>query len=154
MSPNARSRALLEDEGFLAEICEHRVTKIITRDLFGVIDVLGIRDGDTLAVQATTVSNIASRRRKLRASDALPRMLAAGWRVELHGWTKKNGRWQVRREAARPDHEGLGDVARIAVASLASPVVEPSTLATVELPADQERRATTTEAVCHRERSL
>lgn len=83
----------------LVDTVERRITRIVTRDLFGIIDLLAVREGVTLAVQVTTSSNVAARRKKLQASEALSRVLAAGWRVELHGWAKRKGRWQCRVEA-------------------------------------------------------
>lgn len=99
MTPSARSRASLEAAGWLCDVVERRITRIVTRDLFGLFDLLAVREGVTLAVQVTTSSNVAARRRKLQASDSLSRILAAGWRIELHGWAKRRGRWQCRVEA-------------------------------------------------------
>lgn len=69
----------------------------IRQDLFGCVDVLAIRDGETIAVQATSGSNVASRVAKVTDSPALPAMREAGWRVLVHGWRKgSNGRWALR----------------------------------------------------------
>lgn len=69
----------------------------IRQDLFGVVDVLGIRAGETIAVQSTSGSNVSSRVAKLTESDALPAMREAGWTVVVHGWRKNaKGRWQCR----------------------------------------------------------
>jgi hypothetical protein len=98
MSPNARSCSMLTEEGWLADVTERRITSFCTRDLFNVFDLLAVKDGITLAVQATTASNASSRRKKLLASDALPKVRAANWRVELHAWRKKDGNWMCKRE--------------------------------------------------------
>ena len=69
----------------------------IRQDLFGVVDVIGIREGETLAVQATSGSNVAARVKKIAESDATPVIRAAGWRFAVHGWRKgANGRWACR----------------------------------------------------------
>lgn len=105
MSPNARSKALLETEGYLAYIAQMRVTRLVTRDLFGILDLVAIREGETLGVQATSSSNHAARRRKVRESEALPALLRANWRIEIHSWKKSAGRWKCRRELIeKPAH--------------------------------------------------
>lgn len=79
---------------------ERTVTRLIKRDLFGCIDVLATRGAETLAVQVTSGSNVASRVKKIEALDdgaVLCRLLKAGWRVEVHGWRKNAaGRWVCR----------------------------------------------------------
>lgn len=109
MTPNARSREALEAAGWLVDTVERRITRIVTRDLFGIIDLLAVRDEVTLAVQVTTASNVAARRKKLQASDALSRVLAAGWRIELHGWVKRKGRWLCRVEPLNVDESAKRD---------------------------------------------
>jgi hypothetical protein len=98
MTPNARSKSLLESDGFLVDIVQQRVTKFLTRDLFGIFDLVAVREGMTLAVQATTSDHAANRRRKVLTSPALTAVRAAGWTVEVHGWRKTRGRWQCKRE--------------------------------------------------------
>lgn len=62
----------------------------IRRDLFGFADLV-VLDGapGTLYVQTTSASNLAARRAKILANDALPRILRAGNRVELWIWERK-----------------------------------------------------------------
>jgi len=73
-------------------------------DLFGMFDLLALRDGVTMGVQTTSKTNLASHVRKMRDADALGDVLAAGWIVMLHGWHQPNGprqkgastgRWEV-----------------------------------------------------------
>jgi hypothetical protein len=100
VSPTQRTLAALRKAGYLAAVVEKWNPHVrIRHDLFGIIDVLGVRAGETIAVQATSGSNVASRLTKMRASDALPKVLAAGWRVVVHGWRKNaKGRWVLREE--------------------------------------------------------
>ncbi len=98
MSPNARSKSLLESDGFLVDIVQQRVTRLLTRDLFGIFDLVAVREGVTLAVQATTSDHAADRRRKVLASPALAAVRSAGWTIEVHSWRKARGRWQCKRE--------------------------------------------------------
>jgi hypothetical protein len=81
----SRSKQLLESEGWLVDIVERRITSMITKDLFGFIDLLAIKDGVTLGVQVPSGSNVAARIKKILASDAFPRV-AATFRLEVHGW--------------------------------------------------------------------
>ena len=71
-------------------------------DLFGIIDVLAIRDDEILGVQATTGPNAAARVTKALAEPRLERWLLAGGHFEVWGWRKVGARgkrklWAVRR---------------------------------------------------------
>ena len=99
MTPNHRSRALLESSSWLVDIVERRITRILTRDLFGCFDLLAVRGAETLAIQTTTASNMAARRKKVLASSFLPALRAAGWQIALHGWRTVKGRWCCKQEA-------------------------------------------------------
>ncbi len=98
MSPTQRTLALLRKRGYRAAVVEKwNAHARIRQDLFGVVDVLAIKDGETLAVQATSASNVASRVEKIAISEATPDIRAAGWSFHVHGWRKKpNGRWHCR----------------------------------------------------------
>lgn len=99
-SPTARSLAYLRANGYLAEVVEHRVPRInILRDLFGFIDILAIREGEILAVQATSRSNVAARLIKIADHANIDAVRKARIRIEVHGWGKlASGRWELRRE--------------------------------------------------------
>lgn len=97
-SPMQRSLELLRSRGYRCAITEHWNPHARKRhDLFGVVDVLALRDGETLAVQATSASNVAARVQKIAESEAIDDIRAAGWSVHVHGWRKlASGRWEVR----------------------------------------------------------
>lgn len=100
MSPAARSTALLEAEGYAVDTVERWIPGAnIRRDLFAMFDLLAIRGAVTLAVQVTTSDHAADRRKKITSSSLLGRIRAAGWAIELHGWSKRSNRWQCKREA-------------------------------------------------------
>ena len=80
----------LAAEGYRADVVERR-TGPITKDLFGIVDVLAIREGETLAVQTTSRSNVSTRIRKIADSDSIADIRAAGWTVLVHGWDRKDG---------------------------------------------------------------
>lgn len=68
-----------------------------THDLFGFIDVLAIREGETLAVQTTSGPNVASRVKKIAEAEHLAAVRAAGWLIHVHGWRKNaKKRWECR----------------------------------------------------------
>lgn len=99
-SPTQRSLAKLRGEGYLVEVVERWNAHSRTRkDLFGWVDIIAIRDGETLAVQTTSWGNISSRVKKIMESDTLPDVRAAGWLIHVHGWKKDaKGKWQCKVE--------------------------------------------------------
>ena len=96
-SPTQNTLKLLRDEGYLAAVVEHwNPHAHIRQDLFGIIDVIGIREGETIAVQSTSYSNTSARVKKIKESDNLVMLIKAGWIVHVHGWHKKKNKWQCR----------------------------------------------------------
>jgi hypothetical protein len=97
MTPTQRSLAKLKADGYTVAIVERWSQHArIRQDLFGIVDILAIRDGETLAVQTTSGSNVSSRVAKIADAEATPTIRAAGWRFEVHGWRKLKGRWACR----------------------------------------------------------
>ena len=98
MSPTQRTLAKLRKEGYRAAVVEKwNPHAKIRQDLFGVVDVPAIREGETLAVQSTSGSNVSSRVNKIAESEATQDIREAGWRFVVHGWRKNaKGRWQCR----------------------------------------------------------
>lgn len=71
----------------------------IRQDLFNVVDVLALDpEGGTIAVQTTgdNGGNVAKRIQKIADAEATPFMRKAGWKILVHGWRKKDGRWVLR----------------------------------------------------------
>lgn len=99
MTPTARTMKMLRDDGWLVAVVEKRnpVTKLL-HDLFGFIDVLAIKDGETLAVQTTSGTNVAARIRKITDHENLAAVRKAGWGIHVHGWRKRGRRWVCRVE--------------------------------------------------------
>jgi len=64
-------------------------------DLFGFVDFLAVSpEHGTLAVQVTTSSNRAARKRKiLEHRETVDVLLRAGWRVAVLSWRKKGRSW-------------------------------------------------------------
>jgi hypothetical protein len=96
MSPTQRTLAHLRDGGCqLVQVVEKwNPHARIRQDLFGFVDVLAIRDGQTIAVQTTSSSNISSRLKKIADSESIAHIRKAGWTVLVHGWRKNSkNRW-------------------------------------------------------------
>jgi hypothetical protein len=89
MTPTQRTLAKLRADGWTTAIVEHwNAHARVRQDLFGFIDILALRDGETLAVQATSGSNVAARVAKIAESETAPIVRKAGWRIEVWGWRK------------------------------------------------------------------
>ena len=101
MSPTQRSLKRARDAGYVAQVVERWNPHSRTRhDLFGVIDVIELRESDIVGVQVTSRSNMSSRIAKAQAEPRLRTWLACGGRFEVHGWAKvkvgKRQLWRVR----------------------------------------------------------
>lgn len=95
-STTQRSLDYLAEAGWLAQVVERRIPYAKTTvDLFGFIDILALRDAETLAVQTTTADHAANRIRKISEHPNLAAVRAAGWTIHVHGWRKSmpSGRW-------------------------------------------------------------
>jgi hypothetical protein len=96
MSPTQRSLKLLRDRGYLAEVVEKWIPGAnIRKDLWGWCDVVGVKRGETLAVQATSASNVSARVKKIADSETVGKVREAGWRIVVFGWKKVKNRWEV-----------------------------------------------------------
>jgi hypothetical protein len=100
-SPTQRSLAHLRKEGYTVAIVEHwNPHARLRQDLFGFVDLLAIRRGETLALQTTSGDHVAERIEKIAEHPNLWKVREAGWRVVVHGWRKlrKSNRWELRVE--------------------------------------------------------
>ena len=97
MTPTARTMVKLRKEGWLPAVVEKRnpVTKTL-KDLYGFIDIIAIKDGETLAVQTTSLGNISSRVKKITDHENVAAVRKAGWAIHVHGWAKVKTRWQCK----------------------------------------------------------
>ena len=96
-SPTQRSLAHLRALGYRVAIVERwNPFARIKQDLFGVLDLLAVKDGEILGVQTTSGSNVAARIAKLAESEAVPDLRRAGMRLEVHGLRRLKAGRQVR----------------------------------------------------------
>jgi hypothetical protein len=109
VSPSARSKKLLGEEGYEVGLVEQTIRlpggRVFKRDLFGFADHAAVKAGEpgTLYVQTTSGSNHAARREKALSLKSVAIVLAAGNRVEIWSWSKRGARgkrktWTARRE--------------------------------------------------------
>lgn len=99
MTPTARTLKKLRADGYVCQVVEQTIPHtFIKRDLFGFADILAIKPGEILAVQATDATNVAHRVKKVEALDSLQAWWDGGGRFEIWGWTKgKRGDEALRR---------------------------------------------------------
>jgi hypothetical protein len=96
ISPTQLTLRKLREDGYLAEVVERWVPMArIRKDLWGWCDVVGVKRGETLAVQATSASNVSARVKKIADSETVGKVREAGWRIVVFGWKKVKNRWEV-----------------------------------------------------------
>ncbi len=96
-SPTQLSLKKLKSEGYVCQITERwNAFARIRQDLFGFVDVLAIKDNETLAVQTTSYSNISARAKKIADHENVGAVRKAGWKIHIHGWHKVGNRWECR----------------------------------------------------------
>lgn len=91
-SPTVRSLALLRKGGYSAQVVErYNPYGRVRVDLFGFIDIVAIKDGESgvLGVQTTTQAHASERVQKILEIPEAKIWLATGNRILVHGWAKK-----------------------------------------------------------------
>lgn len=98
MSPTQLTLRELRKDGYLAYVVEHwNHHAKIRQDLFGFIDVLGVKRDSTIAIQATSYTNVRNRVKKIQEHDNINKVREANWQIEVWGWHKVKNRWVFRR---------------------------------------------------------
>jgi hypothetical protein len=109
MSPTKRTLKYLRQQGCQLVAVTERWNPYanVRQDLFGIIDVLAIKDDKVIAVQ-TTSTGVAARIQKMADAEfknpetkqtclVLPALFCAGIKVYVHGWRKNSkGKWILR----------------------------------------------------------
>lgn len=103
MTPTARTLKTLRDEGWTCAVVEHfNIWAKVRQDLFGGIDVLGVRPGETIGVQCCsggkgkTGGDQAKHVKKLLAEPRMKSWVEAGNRLECWSWRKGAKGWTCR----------------------------------------------------------
>jgi len=80
----------LREEGWEAEKVEQVIGRtFLKRDLFNVIDIVAIREGMTLGVQATSHVHLSDHKEKCEAEPLLLLWLKARNRFQIWTWGKR-----------------------------------------------------------------
>ena len=97
-SPTSHSLKNLRERGYEPWVVEYWNSFTRRRvDLFGIFDILAVGNGETIAVQTTSRSNMSARAKKIAESEYISGCRDAGWRIEIHGRYKdKRGWWQLK----------------------------------------------------------
>jgi hypothetical protein len=86
---NDLSVKYLREQGYIAEVVEKRLPGcMITKDLFGFIDIIAVRRGEVLAVQATSHQHVGERITKIANHENVGAVRESGMRLVVHGWKK------------------------------------------------------------------
>ena len=99
MSPTQLSLRKLKSEGYkTVQVVEVWIPFSRTRrDLFGAWDILAVKDGETIAIQVTSKSNISARVKKISENEHVNNLRDANWKLLVHGWFKnKSNRWECK----------------------------------------------------------
>ncbi len=96
-SPTQLTKRHFERLGYICDVVERwNPHANIRQDMFGIIDVVCVGNGETIAVQCTSYSNISKRVNKIADAEATPFLREAGWKIVVQGWHKPRHRWVVR----------------------------------------------------------
>lgn len=99
LTPTQLSLRWLRDSGWTAEVVERwNPHARIRQDLFGFVDIIGVRRNETVAVQTTSATNVSARIRKIAESPYVAIVREAGWTIVVHGWAKRKGVWVLTRD--------------------------------------------------------
>ena len=92
-----RSLKYMRDNGIYAEVVE-RYNSFTKRkhDFAGFIDILCLGQGAVIGVQTTSWGHTADRLKKILSHENLQIVRDSGIKIEVHGWQKKNNRWEVK----------------------------------------------------------
>lgn len=153
MNPTARSKQLLEKQGYIVTRVEQKVRfpnrenplRPITmnKDAFGFGDLLYCGNGEIGLCQSTSRSNIAARVGKILDLTETRVWLQAGGKIIVHGWAKQGARggrktWQANEKTISLDtsvgQEHAYDLPLIAPEAPEQPQATPE-------PANRQRRS-------------
>lgn len=109
MTPTQRTLKLLRELGWHAEVVERWIPKVnIRKDLFGFVDIVGVRERSPfpLWVQTCSGTDHAKRVSKMREQPAFAACTRCGM-VVIVSWSKVNDRTPGARKLWRPRVEAV-----------------------------------------------
>jgi hypothetical protein len=97
VSPTQRSLAEMRKRGYLCDVVERWIARArVRKDLYGIADLLCVKEKDIVAVQTTSRSNMSARVKKITYHENVGAVRQAGIRILVHGWGKNSaGRWTL-----------------------------------------------------------
>jgi hypothetical protein len=102
-SPTQRTIAAMKKRGYTCGIVEHWNPHTKTRhDLFGFVDLIAMKPGRIIAVQATSGTNTSARLAKIKAEPRAKVWLEAGGIILIVGWRQLVVRKKDGTKAKRP----------------------------------------------------
>jgi len=90
-SPMVLSMRKMREAGYRVYVTEKNIRHgsiAYKQDLFGFADLLCLRGPDIVAVQTTSLSNVAARVKKITEHEETPFVRDAGIGIIVHGWGK------------------------------------------------------------------
>lgn len=101
MTPTQRTLQRLRKDGWTCQVVEYwNSFAKIRKDLFGVIDVVGVHpDRGIIGIQATSGDNLSKRVKKSQAEPRLKTWIEAGGKFQAWGWRKsaRTRRYELRK---------------------------------------------------------
>lgn len=94
-SPTVLSLKHLRSQGYTCQVVEKRIPHcFITKDLFGFIDILAMKEGamGLIGIQTTSTPNVNARIKKIQLEPLSKMFISTGNRVVIHGWAKRGPR--------------------------------------------------------------
>lgn len=95
MTPTALTLREMRKRGYFCWVVEHWDAFARKRkDLWGIVDVLCLRENEVVGVQATSKSNVSARIRKIAEHESTPYVRKADVRLLIMGWHKPGRFWE------------------------------------------------------------
>ena len=107
MTPTQLSKAWCSVRGWPVDDSERRIAGKISKDLFGMLDLVALSPEAIIGIQTTTAAHLAARRRKVAEARYASAWLLAGGRLLVHGWRKRQRLWVVNCWEVLLDSQGL-----------------------------------------------
>ena len=93
-SPTQRTLKALRDDGWTVAIVEHwNPHARIRQDMFGFIDLVAVKPGRTLAIQACAGASSAARVEKITNAELVGPVREANWDIQVWAWRKLKTGW-------------------------------------------------------------
>ena len=94
LSPTQRTLKALRDDGWTVTVVEHwNPHAHIRQDMWGFVDLVALKHGRTLAVQACAGASSAARVEKITNAELVGAVREANWEIQVWAWRKLKSGW-------------------------------------------------------------